>query len=212
MTTYFDYKVFYSYYSNINNFYLNNIPITVKFYERNKESTAILSGQYFIFDNINIYVTLIGNNEILFTIIRPDSNNVYWADHFHIGKIIFNNVVRGNKNVDTVFLHYSFQDNKNGIKDMSRKCNFRNNMEDLDNIPNILCTNKGSTMNIQFVDFIDLITHILQRPYKGPHIGGSKYNIKQLKEIAKKHNIKLKSSMRKNEIISTLKSVLEFYK
>lgn len=150
---------------------------------------------------------MIGNREVLFTIIRPDSNNVYWADHFHIGNVIFKNVVRRIYNVDTVFLHYSFQDNKNKVKDMTQKCNFRNKMEDINNISNILCTNRRSTMNIEFLDFIDIVTHILQRPYKGPHIGG-KYSCKELKEIAKKHNIKLKSSMRKNEIINSLKSIL----
>lgn len=175
---YFNYQDFFNYYSNQNNFYLNNIPIAINFYkyENNKyvKTTDKISGQYFTFANNIIYVVLLDNDQILFTILRPDNNNAYWADHFHIGNMISDNITNKIKNVDTVFLHFSYQDTIRNMKDMTRKCNFKNNYEDIDNIKNILCTNRKSTMVTVFGNMIDIVEHILKRYVYGPHIGGKK--------------------------------------
>ena len=62
----------------------------------------------------------------------------------------------------------SFQDILNKRKDMMRKCNFRNKLEDIDNIRNILCTNRKNNMLNTFQNMIDIVEYILRRYEYGP--------------------------------------------
>lgn len=183
--SFIDYAFIYSYYTNTNNFFLNNIPIHAWYYKFDQKHNSIkkserVSGSYFEFDNKNIYVKE-HNGELLFTILRPVNEgkfkNVWWSDHFHIGNDIIHGIGKNKGNsIDTIFLHYSYQDILEKKKDMIQKCNFVNQSESYTNLASARCTNRNSTIGQTFTpENLKIVEHIFSRPYVGPHIGGKKY-------------------------------------
>lgn len=172
MAILFDYDKFFKYYSNPSNFYKSSISIKVNFFRPvhglSTRDTDYLSDEYFVVDDKDIYITII-ENEIIFTILRTDKYNAYWADHFHIGRETMKNVYRKKDNSDLVFFHFSFQNFEQNKKDMSEKCNFRNRFEDINDIGNIMCSNRSSTNPVQMKDmmksYFSIVEHILRKPF-----------------------------------------------
>lgn len=165
-SVYFDYNTFFKYYSDPSNFLQNNIQIKINFFKGlfNALDNDFLPIAYFNFNNIDIYVT-IKENDIFFTLPKYD-NNILWADHFHIGFKLKDDVRRRNKNVDMVFFHLSIQNIEAGRKDMYHKCNFRDRLEDINDIANILCTNRRhDNMKSVFEGLLPIVIHILRKPF-----------------------------------------------
>jgi hypothetical protein len=196
MSMLFDYKIFYDYYSDPTNSYVNNSPIQVYYFKFSNgiyvNTPKLLTEPYFVYNNTEIYITLIGNDQILFTIVETDKQGINWANHFHIGTNIQFNVRRKIKKTNTVFMHFSKQDYVNNKKDMSKKCNFRDKLEDLNNIENILCTNK-TTENLKdtYEHLTDTVKFIMRQPFFPPSLVGGK-RLKRTNTFAFKNKQKLR--------------------
>jgi hypothetical protein len=193
MSLKFEYNVFYKFFSDPSNFYWNNVPIKANFYKPAGKDSEWLSGSFFIVGDTDVYVT-VKDNDILFTILKTDSHNAYWADHFHSGTTIMTNVHRKVRNVDTVFFHFSSQNLHDQRKDMVHKCNFRDHYENLHDIGSILCTNRKTNMQSAFPpNLFQVVESILKMPFL-PHStsgGGKRITPTKNKAIIKgiKHTI-----------------------
>lgn len=149
----FIYKTFYKYYesiieqnnNNLNYYYYNTIN------NKSVLQSATLPKQYIIYNNIKIYIYFLKNDDMLFIIPRKNKNNILLGDHFHIGPIIKpqKNISRSIINKDQIFLHWSLQDDIKHERNMFTKCTIRNNIENLDDIDNILCTNRKNKTFIE---------------------------------------------------------------
>lgn len=168
MALYFDYDVFFRYYSDPSNFYKDSISIKANFFRPScgayTRDSSWLSGSYFIVNHQEVYVTVL-ENELLFSILKYDAKKAALADHFHIGNCVLRNTARNMKNVDMILFHYSKQDLVKNVKDMTSKCNFRNRLEDLNDIAHILCTNMKDNMNNVLSTLLPHVEHILKKPF-----------------------------------------------
>jgi hypothetical protein len=208
------YDIFYNYYSNIQNQDILRHPLNYslpQYYYYDKKTSKnlqskILPNQYFIYNNIQIYIQFINNNELLFIIPR---NTLYGlvGDHFHIGpiKISQKNINRSkinrsiviNKN--PIFLHWSLQDIIKQERNMFSKCTIQDNFESLNQIDQILCTNRSHKLKDEFnakynsalnssvnpivqglspndLNLLVIIKHILRRPFYPLQIAGRTIN------------------------------------
>jgi hypothetical protein len=231
----FIYQDFYNYYNNPTNFDILTYVINDVYYfydDTNKKSIlyqANLPSTYFEYtiQNLNpirIYVQFLNNNDILFIKLR-NVDGLNYGDHFHIGKSLqpltnehrtkINRTSILNKN--PIFLHWSLQDVVKKKRNMYTKCTIRDQIEDLNNIDNILCTNRQTKMKDEFdktntninqrsntiisglspnfLNLLSIIKHILRRPFFPLEIerkiydgpNGGRYIKKNNKKIYLKH-------------------------
>jgi hypothetical protein len=177
----FKYTTFFNYYADPQNLISNQSLYDVYYYgvNKRKEPNSKPLPLYHIEHNgLLLYVSWNLATGDLFFSMPQKHDGKYWDDHFHfVYDYEFDNVYRNNKLVPMVSFAKTIQIPNKGKDNRTHKCNFRDSEEDLEKLPEIICTNHKVFSTIKQAlspNDLDIFKEILSRPFIQTATGGNK--------------------------------------
>ena len=175
----FDYDVFFKYYTNPRNPWINvdPKPPRLRVYKYHRPTVITKSGLYIIINGQKIYIDVLPKDtsqngitdRVLFTIPTLMDDGYYWDVHYQFGiRDKFTKTDRDLYNGKVVYFHKS---DKTSLRKNRDNCYYLTN-QDITNIENIECLesntgNMGKKFPITETDF-PIIKEIIQRPFLKP--------------------------------------------
>ncbi len=166
----FDYKTFYRFYTDTNNLLPNTSSHDVYYYLKPEQlRVKPLPAFHIVINNIVLYVSWDDKGSLYFSTPWLKDGK-YWDNHFHFAlNDKFTNAHRKIPNTPMVSFAKTIQIPDKYQKDNKvYKCNFRDKVEDLTKIAEIICTNLSvcTTMKEKIKsDDLSILEELLVRPF-----------------------------------------------
>lgn len=182
----FDYSIFFKFYTDVNNVFIDNSPKPPLYFFRTEPPArnnpqylepSIWPNRFIIVNNIQIYIDIHRTNDLLFIIPSMTTFNdkvIYLSDHYHFGTAdAIDNYDTSRLKADppivknSIYFHKSVQNIQRRGK-IPNACWFLNK-SNITDVENLICTNisysTSKTMKQKFQNEIDIIKDIIQRPF-----------------------------------------------
>jgi len=192
----YEYDKFYDYYTNPNNYVVDNSPRKIIWYyidepyTNQKPLSVKLSRKYIVVNNKQLYIKTTNTGGILFT-FPVKINGKLWDFHYHFGLSDFKNNKTGKF---LVYFHKTIQNPSKTGKERDN-CYF-DNIQTVTDVSILRC---GQTRNDIMYELFSkngedyaIIEELISRPFLGIRIGGNSKNktLKKNKKTKKRRTIR----------------------